>query len=261
VFKRFVFGCLLVLMATLARAQSPALYQYSTLEALSSGVFAGDLSVSELLAKGDFGLGTFNGLNGEMVVLNGQAWRANPDCTLVQSEASDRIPFADVTFFKPQGQEHLPKLDNLAGLAAWLDSKLPGPRVFAAAKISGSFASLTLRSPSKQSPPFPTLAQALASQHVRHLSNVSGTIVAIRCPKDVGDLAVPGWHFHFISQDEALGGHVLEAGPDQATASWMVLRRVELALPQGGAFDQTKPGTLNTDEIMSLEGAQPISKP
>src|SRR5207302_4726481 len=75
------------------------LFQTSTIEALLGGAFDGDVSLSELLEHGDLGLGTLNGLDGELIVVDGQAWKANLDCSLVQPEASARTPYAVVVPF------------------------------------------------------------------------------------------------------------------------------------------------------------------
>ncbi|HZO77342.1 MAG TPA: acetolactate decarboxylase [Solirubrobacteraceae bacterium] len=62
-------------------ARRHTLFQTSTIEALLGGAFDGDLPLSELLQHGDLGLGTLNGLDGELVVIDGHAWRANRNAT------------------------------------------------------------------------------------------------------------------------------------------------------------------------------------
>lgn len=47
------------------------LYQVSTLDSLMQGVYDGELMLEELLQRGDFGIGTFDALDGEMVILDG----------------------------------------------------------------------------------------------------------------------------------------------------------------------------------------------
>ena len=37
-----------------------------------------------------------------------------------------------------------------------------------------------------------------------------GTLVGVRCPSWVGGLNVPGYHWHFLSEDRTVGGHVLD---------------------------------------------------
>ena len=59
------------LHALVAHRHGSEVYQTSTMGALLDGVYDGDVTIAELLTHGDFGLGTFNHLDGEMVVLDG----------------------------------------------------------------------------------------------------------------------------------------------------------------------------------------------
>ena len=76
------------------------LFQTSTIDALLSGAFEGDVSLSELLQHGDLGLGTLNGLDGELIVIEGDAWQANAECKLIRATGSARTPYAVVTAFR-----------------------------------------------------------------------------------------------------------------------------------------------------------------
>jgi acetolactate decarboxylase len=51
------------------------LFQTSTIDALLGGAFDGDVSLSEVLERGNLGLGTLNGLDGELIIIEGQAWK------------------------------------------------------------------------------------------------------------------------------------------------------------------------------------------
>src|SRR5205807_7778537 len=77
------------------------LFQTSTVEALLAGAFDGDVTLEQLLEHGDLGLGTLNGLDGELIVLDGEAWKANLDCTLAQPRPTTRTPYAVVVQFTP----------------------------------------------------------------------------------------------------------------------------------------------------------------
>ncbi|WP_051272553.1 acetolactate decarboxylase [Fundidesulfovibrio putealis] len=236
-----VFSRLLLLLAAslfLAACQhgprKPALYQYSTLAALMAGNYEGQATVGDLASKGDFGLGTFNGLDGEMVVLDGTVRRADSGLRLNTAAANTLVPFASLVFFAPQGQAQLPGLPDLPGLSSWLDTQIASSRLFAAAKVQGTFARLTIRSVPAFSPPYPGLMEALKSQTVRELSDASGTLVGIRAPAETSGTAVPGWHFHFVSADGTTGGHVLAATPAAVQAAWMSMDRMVLDMPTTG---------------------------
>ena len=51
------------------------IYQTSLMSALISGVYEGQITMAELLKHGDFGLGTFNNLDGELVALNSKIYQ------------------------------------------------------------------------------------------------------------------------------------------------------------------------------------------
>src|SRR5215469_16603163 len=55
------------------------LYQVSTATALVEGVYEDDVQVSTLRKHGDLGLGTFEGLDGEMVIVDGHFYQLRSD--------------------------------------------------------------------------------------------------------------------------------------------------------------------------------------
>ena len=64
-----------------------AVYQTSTMGALLDGVYDGDVTIAELLRHGDFGLGTFNHLDGEMLVLDGVCYQLRGDGSAAVADA------------------------------------------------------------------------------------------------------------------------------------------------------------------------------
>src|SRR5215213_11187751 len=77
------------------------LFQASTIGALLDGAYDGDLSFAELAEHGDLGLGTLNGLDGEMIALDGEFYRADVDGHIDDVAPEERTPFAVVTQFEP----------------------------------------------------------------------------------------------------------------------------------------------------------------
>lgn len=77
------------------------LFQTSTVQALLARGFEGDVTLGEILQQGDLGLGTLNGLDGELLVLDGQPWKANLDGTLVRPDLSCKTPYAVVCPSRP----------------------------------------------------------------------------------------------------------------------------------------------------------------
>src|SRR3954468_21431971 len=78
------------------------LFQVSTSGALVAGVFDREVSVKSILEHGDFGLGTFANLDGEMVVLDGRVYQVHGSGLVSEADADDGAPFAVVTRFSPE---------------------------------------------------------------------------------------------------------------------------------------------------------------
>lgn len=184
--------------------------QVSTITALSEGVFEGNLSVGELKKMGDFGLGTFDGLDGEMIELDGNVYQIRDDGIAYPVRNSMKTPFSVVTSFdmdrridveNPLDCEHLEKL---------IDRFLPNMNSLYAIKVSGLFEYVKVRSIGRQYKPFPTLAQALKGETTFEFHSVDGTFVGFRFPSYTKGVNVPGYHFHFLTDDRKAGGHVLE---------------------------------------------------
>ena len=97
------------------------MYQVSTLQALAKGDFYGNATVEELLANGDIGLGTFEAVDGEMIVLDSICYRAKADGTVEITDASDATPFASVTYLNKELTFELKNIADMSGLLAKLD--------------------------------------------------------------------------------------------------------------------------------------------
>lgn len=192
-------------------AQGADLYQVSTIEALTAGLYAPEATFAELARHGDFGLGTLVNLDGEMVALDGVFYQVTSDGAVHVVPPEARTPFAQVVFFK--GAVDLGRADgvDLDGLKAALAARLPDPTRMYAVRVDGTFPSLTLRSPPAQAEPWPPLAEALKGQSLFGLQAVTGTIVGFYSPTTMPGLTPPGWHFHFLTADRTRGGHVLAA--------------------------------------------------
>ncbi|HEY2436119.1 MAG TPA: acetolactate decarboxylase, partial [Solirubrobacteraceae bacterium] len=150
------------------------LFQASTVEALLGGAFDGDLTVGELLEHGDLGLGTLNALDGELIVIDGQAWRADLDCNLLPASSASRTPYAVVVPFSAREPIALSGPLDEAGLERQLVSQRGRPVRPVAARIEGEFDVVRVRSVPRQKAPYPTLAQAIADQRVCELTDVAG---------------------------------------------------------------------------------------
>ena len=191
---------------------SHVLFQASTIGALLDGAFEGDLSFAQLAEHGGLGLGTLNHLDGEMIAIDGEFFRADVDGNATPIDPEERTPFAVVTAFEPTVDEPLPDEETShEALLARLDELVPGDASSCAVRLDGRFELVRARSVPRQEPPYRPLTEVVADQHVFELREVEGTMLGFRFPAYVEGIEVAGYHLHFISADRSRGGHVLDS--------------------------------------------------
>jgi len=205
---------LILILSTLqlAAAQSSPgqVFQVSTFGTFAKGAYEGITTFAELRRRGDFGIGTISGLDGEMIARDGEFFLVRDDGKVSKIEDSEKAPFATVTFFSPNNRISLAEFKNIAMLQEFLDSKLPGLENVYAVRIDGDFSYLKVRSVPGQQKPYPPLEEVIKKQVVFELKGIQGTMVGFRFPSSLAGVNVPAYHFHFISKDETSGGHVLD---------------------------------------------------
>ena len=185
------------------------LFQTSTIDALLDGNYDGDINFAELEAHGDFGLGTFDALDGEMIALDGGFYQIRADGRAYTVDAQKNTPFAVVTFFEPALSETLGATD-LAALCERVDRLSGDASVCCGVRVDGHFGYVRTRSVPRQHKPYPPLVEVVKNQPVFELRDVQGNLVGFRFPDYAQGLNVAGYHFHFITADRSAGGHVLE---------------------------------------------------
>lgn len=186
------------------------LFQASTIGALLEGAYDGDLSFAELAAHGDLGLGTLNGLDGEMIALDGEFWRADVEGHIHPVDPAARTPFAVVCGFEPTIEARFEDPLSQAELLARLDELVGDGASSCAVRLDGEFELVRARSVPAQERPYRPLTEVVAEQNVFELRDVAGTVVGFRFPAYVEGIEVAGYHLHFISADRSRGGHVLD---------------------------------------------------
>ncbi|MBN2582654.1 MAG: acetolactate decarboxylase [Planctomycetes bacterium] len=236
-----------------APADRETLYQVSTLPALLEGGYDGLVTVGELKSRGDFGLGTFDALDGEMIVLDGTVYQATADGRVRTADDSTTVPFAAVTFFDPDETFVFESVSHIDNLETLLNACLPSPNLMYAIRITGRFDYVKVRSVPRQSKPYPRLADVAARQPVFEHQDVSGTLVVLRLPDYMKGLNVAGYHFHFISDDRSIGGHVLDCRFTQAAVAIDDTVTLHVDLPRGGDFLKADLATDRTGEVERIE--------
>ena len=213
------------------------LFQVSTLDALLQGTYNGSFTVGQLKRNGDFGLGTYEGLDGEMIAVNGHFYQMRANGVLTESSDEQVVPFAAVTRFRPGVQFTLNQV-SLPDLSALLDTVLPSKNYFYAIRIHGTFAAMTTRAIPIQFFPYPPLAQLTPTQSMFTYTNVVGTAVDIRSPAFAAGINQAAHHYHFVSDDLKAGGHALSFTTGQVTVSIQTLRQYNIWLPDDEPFQK-----------------------
>ena len=228
------------------------LFQVSTATALAEGVFAGEMTVDELLRHGDFGLGTFDGLDGELVMLGGRCFRAGPGGTLEEADPSATVPFAIVTHFTVDRSTEVEDVSSSSDLAHRIDAVRPSENLFVAVRATGRFEGLSMRA-ACPAEPGEDLIDATGHQSEFTARGVSGTLVGFWTPDHVRSVGIPGYHLHFIAADHSIGGHVLDLRARELRVDLDIERDVRVAMPTTKEFLEAE---LGIDAVAELEIAE-----
>lgn len=237
--------------AELSAAGEPhALFQVSTIEALLHGAYDGDVTVVELAGRGDLGLGTFNALDGELVLVDGIVYRAAEDGSVHPAESSRRSPFAVVTSFQPGAELYVGVAQDVDAL---LKQLAPSSPTCTAVRIEGRFEHVRLRSVGAQRRPYPPLADVLAGQRIFEEGDVLGVVVGFCFPAHNGRLNLPGRHLHFLSEDRLRGGHVLSCRPAECVVHVDHEAEIEVELPPGVELKVHAGSGEDAEELLGFE--------
>ena len=185
------------------------LYQVSTATALVEGIYEGAVRISTLRQHGDLGLGTFEGLDGEMVIVDGHFFQVRSDGSVREVQDNVLSPFAAITAFSPDRSIVLDHCPDLSHLTSQFDALRSSDNFFYALRVDGTFDYIHARAMRRTKEGVP-LVQAAAVQPEFEFQNVAGTLVGFWTPEYAKALNVPGYHLHFISADRTRGGHVLQ---------------------------------------------------
>ncbi|MCQ1539204.1 acetolactate decarboxylase [Methanocalculus taiwanensis] len=249
-------GALLISGSTYPDHVSPdreIIFQVSTIDALLESVYDGVMPVSELTRYGDLGIGTFDSLDGELIMVDGVVYQARADGSVVVAAHNLKVPLAAVTFFDED--IIIPDLST-RGFAEFEDSiggAIRSENLKYAIRIDGTFPEVTVRAPHGQERPYPRLVDALADQYMATHTNITGTAVGFLLPEYVGGLNVPGYHLHFISDDLSVGGHIVDFSLDSATVSLDETLTFMMRLPSEGGFIDADLTRDLSDELAFVE--------
>jgi acetolactate decarboxylase len=244
---------LLILVSGCGTPARDTLFQTSTIDALLAGVYNGDLSCGQLLKHGDFGIGTFDRVDGEMVVLEGTIYQIKGDGKVYKPDPNCTTPFATICHFNPEKTISINTNTDYKRLEMLIDTAVPNKNLFYAIRITGQFSSINTRSVPAQNKPYLPLKEVTSNQPEFDMNNVFGTIVGFRCPPYVNGINVPGYHFHFINGERTRGGHVLGFEIIDGRCDIDILEQFFLRLPDTKDFAETDLSRDRNKELKDVE--------
>lgn len=241
---------------------SREVFQYSTLEALLGGVYDGEVTIGELLTHGDFGLGTFNSLDGEMIILDGICYQLRSDGTARVASDSEQTPFAAVTYFSPQATSTVHAPMTYRQIDTLVSEQIPSPNLNYAIRVTGHFSTVRTRTVARQHRPYPTLTEATEGQAEATFTDIAGTLAGYLSPSYEQGITVAGYHLHFLDESRTQGGHCLDFTLTSGAVAIDTITALHLSLPQSGAFLTTPmplPGAAD-EQIRKAEGGGSSAK-
>lgn len=207
---KFIFTIFLIISISIsAQKKEDTITQISTIDALLTGIYDGEVSIGELKNAGNFGIGTFNQLDGEMIVSEGKFYRIRSDGNITEVADTVMTPFSTISYFTKNNKIILSENIDFKSVGSIIDSIIPTKNIFYGIMIKGKFLVVKARSVAIQKKPYKPLTEVVKTQAEFNLENVEGVLIGYRCPPYVKGINVQGYHLHFLSEDKKSGGHVL----------------------------------------------------
>ncbi|MBT2625170.1 acetolactate decarboxylase [Bacillus sp. HU-1818] len=211
-------------------------YQVSTMTSLLDGVYDGDFEMRDIPKYGDFGIGTFNQLDGELIGFDGEFYRLRSDGKATPVQDGDRSPFCSFTFFKPDITHKIDAKMTREEFEEEIISLLPSKNLFYAIRLDGVFKKVKTRTVELQEKPYVPMVEAVKTQPVFNFDNIRGTIAGFWTPGYANGIAVSGYHLHFIDEGRNTGGHVFDYVIEECTVTISQKMNMNLRLPNTSDF-------------------------
>ncbi|MHB8111047.1 MAG: acetolactate decarboxylase [Syntrophorhabdaceae bacterium] len=211
-------------------ARGNSVFISAPINALVEGIFVEDTTIADIKRHGDFGLGTFNYLDGEMLVLEGQVYQIKSDGKVYGVPDEERSPFACVTFFTPDTFDEIDSDKDTSDLNEILDALIPSRNMLYAIRIDGTFRHIKCRAVPK-SENYKPLVEATKDQPVFDFEDVKGSLAGFFTPSFMESLNAPGYHLHFLSEDHRLGGHLMDCAIRKVRIGIQHVPKLEVGLP------------------------------
>ncbi len=233
------------------------MYQVATLQSLALGYTKSVITVGELLGHGDIGLGTFEGVDGEMIVLDGHCYQATQDGTVFEAPMEKGVPFCAVSQMVEETPFQIGKTKDIDALKTFLDIiiderfELNSMHIV---RIDACFSKVMARSETGKTSHHIELKNLLENnQQDFCFNNIEGSLVCVYFPDYMDGINAAGWHLHFVSKDRTKGGHVFDVCFEKADAVINTISSIEIKLPEGAYFDTYALKEASNSDIKKVE--------
>lgn len=230
--------------------------QFSTMSALMLGRYERATTIGEILKVGDFGVGTFEGMFGELLLLDGKAYNGLPGGKVETVQESDGLAFATVgQFGEKVVQKKIASIASVEQLKEIANGMMEDENHPYLLRVDATFKDVLVRSCHKQGQPYRPLYEVAKDQVETRDHDIEGTLIGIWFPSFAKGFNLDNWHFHFLSKDhERLGGHCLQAILENATLSLCKQDTIEIHLPEDAVFNRLDFKRDISKETASVEG-------
>lgn len=240
------------------------MYQVSTLQALAMGYTRSVTTVGELRMHGNIGLGTFENVDGEMILVDGKCYRAMETGLVEEADDAMGVPFSSVVTMAETRSFSIGAMSNIEALKEYLTVKIEegfGLNSMHVIRIDGFFSKVDARSEAPYRSQHITLKEMLAvTQRAFVFEEIKGTMVCVYYPDYMDGINAAGWHLHFISNDRTKGGHVFDLEMQSGDASLMKIDSIEIQMPCDPAFDTYSLKESSQEDIKEVEQGSKIQK-
>ena len=233
-----------MLSSQLSRAPRHEVFQTGLMGALLDGIYDGDCTIEHLLSRGDFGVGTFNALDGEMIILDGVCYRLSSDGSVGPTAGREKTPFAVATQFVAHVSVTLTEPHTRDQVAKILDDLTPSDNYLYAFRVRADFEFVRTRTVAKQSKPYRRLIEVTKGEPVQIFvaasddAPLTGDVVGFLTPVYQQGIGIAGDHAHFISSARDQGGHVLDYLIRHGVLEVCIGTDLHLELPRTAEFQQ-----------------------
>jgi acetolactate decarboxylase len=235
--KKLLLLIAVLLLTECSSEDKNMIFHYSVLKALDNGVLEGNMKIGELKQHGDLGLGAFNKLNGEMIILDHVVYRVLPEGKIVQPDDEILVPYSVITFYYQDDTLSLNGEINYQALKAYVKRRVPSQNFFYAFRIIGEFEYIKCGGANMQEKPYnKSLVKMLEDRPVYEGKDIKGTLVGFWCPEYIGDINTSGFHLHFLSDDHSMGGHLMEFTARSLKIGYDIKSAYKILLPDTEDF-------------------------